>query len=400
MIRLCVVFGFAYCVRFSDAYLRRGPRRAVFAPDFAAEAAPRLLTPSFRSPSVRTSVVSHATPATPVRLETGSGGAANTGNQGEPAGDYLDGPQDGAAGGTTSTTGTHYLDVPHYPVDNRSLLIMRDDRLSNGDLLVIALAGMMRGTIAFALVVKATPAGAVENGKLLQSTVLFLVLINCTVIGVVFPAVLEVLKGGAGGPQGRQAGGSQCPAALSAGNLSDALLADAAAEGAAAEGAAAAEGGGSARSLSGKATVVSVSDSAVRPVLLRTPRPLCSASAVNRASPPSGSASASTLDRGYSSPGPPPGPRSSRSAALSTESDFFGGGDSSRITSVRQGLGDDPGATDSASLCGAGATIGGELAHASSSSLLDGDLKRVHRWWRRVDERWLKPLLGGRPRAA
>ena len=50
-----------------------------------------------------------------------------------------------------------------------------------------------RGTIAFALVIKATPEGAVSNAKFLQSTVLLIVLFNCTALGVVFPWILQYI---------------------------------------------------------------------------------------------------------------------------------------------------------------------------------------------------------------
>ena len=53
----------------------------------------------------------------------------------------------------------------------------------------------MRGTIAFALVIKATPQGAVSNAAFLQSTVLLIVLFNCTVLGMLFPLILQWVLG-------------------------------------------------------------------------------------------------------------------------------------------------------------------------------------------------------------
>ncbi|CAD7929821.1 unnamed protein product [Amoebophrya sp. A25] len=65
--------------------------------------------------------------------------------------------------------------------------------LSSQDLLIIATAGMMRGTIAFALVIKATPVETVKNAAIVQSTVLLIVLGNCCVIGILFPVLLRCL---------------------------------------------------------------------------------------------------------------------------------------------------------------------------------------------------------------
>lgn len=67
--------------------------------------------------------------------------------------------------------------------------------LDRKELCVIALAGCMRGTIAFALILRAMPPDQEQTLKetVLISTVLGIVLINCLVFGGLFPLVLRCL---------------------------------------------------------------------------------------------------------------------------------------------------------------------------------------------------------------
>lgn len=64
------------------------------------------------------------------------------------------------------------------------------------DVCVVALAGCMRGTIAFALILRCMPPEMAQTRveKLMVSTVLGVVLVNCLVFGALFPVALRVLR--------------------------------------------------------------------------------------------------------------------------------------------------------------------------------------------------------------
>lgn len=83
--------------------------------------------------------------------------------------------------------------------------------LDRRELCVIALAGCMRGTIAYALILRAMPDDSLQTPKdtILVTTVLGIVLVNCLVFGGLFPIVLRCL-GISGGmqPASMQPGGT------------------------------------------------------------------------------------------------------------------------------------------------------------------------------------------------
>jgi sodium/hydrogen exchanger-like protein 6/7/sodium/hydrogen exchanger 8 len=67
--------------------------------------------------------------------------------------------------------------------------------LPKRELCVVALAGCMRGTIAFALVLRATPAPEMQlpEDRLLITTVLGIVMVNAIVFGALFPVAMQLL---------------------------------------------------------------------------------------------------------------------------------------------------------------------------------------------------------------
>ncbi|CAE8598508.1 unnamed protein product [Polarella glacialis] len=68
--------------------------------------------------------------------------------------------------------------------------------LSLQELCVVAMAGCMRGTIAFALILKALPPEEEQSHseRVLVTTVLGIVILNCLVFGGLFPVVMKALK--------------------------------------------------------------------------------------------------------------------------------------------------------------------------------------------------------------
>jgi len=67
--------------------------------------------------------------------------------------------------------------------------------LPKRELCIVALAGCMRGTIAFALVLRATPAPEMQlpEDRLLITTVLGIVMVNAIVFGALFPVAMQLL---------------------------------------------------------------------------------------------------------------------------------------------------------------------------------------------------------------